>query len=165
VQDLNDLHRQTSSGAGEHMAVTDENKERYVSKIVDFRLKTGIAEQAKAFQRGVYDFIPLPLLQVFSPAELELLHCGISHIDVDDLQRNSIYRCYNSSSDCIRWFWELVRSYDEENRSKLLQFVTGTTHVPHEGFKHLPGGKLCIARFERSQNLLTSHTCFNRVMK
>ena len=168
AQDLTDLHRQPSSGAGAHMPVTDENKESYVSKVVEFRLKTIIAAQTRAFQQGVYDVIPLALLRIFSPAELELLHCGLPHIDTDDLCRNTDYKGgYRASSNCIKWFWEIVRSYDEEHRGKLLQFVTGTSRVPHDGFARLPGmsgiNKFSILLVSDVNHLPTSHTCFNQV--
>ena len=105
-QDLIDLRRCPSSGAGDHTPVTNKNKELYISSIVEYRLKTMIAEQTRAFQEGVYDVIPLSLLQIFSPSELELLHCGLPHIDVDDLYKNTEYRDgYNVDCNCIKWFW------------------------------------------------------------
>jgi len=37
----------------------------------------------------------------------------------------------------VQWFWELVRSYEHEQKAKLLQFVTGTSGVPIQGFAYL----------------------------
>jgi len=167
-QDLTNLRRQPSSGTGEHIPVTNENKETYVSKLVEFKLKKVIAEQLRAFQRGLYDVVPLALLRIFSPSELELLHCGLPHIDVDDWYRNTEYSGgYSSSSECIQWFWEIVRSFDEENRGRLLQYVTGTSRVPHGGFAALSGAhgvrKFLIEKVCHVNQLPTSHTCFNQV--
>lgn len=33
--------------------------------------------------------------------------CGMQEIDVDDWQRNTIYRHYNRSSKQIVWFWQV----------------------------------------------------------
>jgi len=170
VQDLTDLRRQPSSGHGNHILVTDENKHHYVSRVVEFRLKHIIKEQTAAFCCGLYDVIPLALLRIFTSSEIELLHCGLPRIDVDDLSKNTEYTGgYSSSSPCILWFWEIVRSYDEEYRGKLLQFVTGTSRVPHDGFAQLPGmhgvTKFTISKVYNSRRLPMSHTCYNQVNK
>ena len=39
----------------------------------------------------------------------------------------------------IRWFWQIVSQYSDERRAQLLQFVTGSSRVPLEGFKALQG--------------------------
>jgi len=31
----------------------------------------------------------------------------------------------NSNHQVVRWFWELVRGFEQEQKAKLLQFVTG----------------------------------------
>ncbi|PAV93602.1 hypothetical protein WR25_10254 [Diploscapter pachys] len=42
-----------------------------------------------------------------------------------------------SRSKQVTWFWEWVRSLDQEKRARLLQFVTGTCRVPVGGFSEL----------------------------
>ena len=39
---------------------------------------------------------------------------------------------------------QAVESYDDEKRARLLQFVTGSSRVPLEGFKALQGNRLAI---------------------
>lgn len=39
----------------------------------------------------------------------------------------------------IRWFWAAVERFNNEQRLRLLQFVTGTSSVPYEGFAALRG--------------------------
>lgn len=35
----------------------------------------------------------------------------------------------------VQWFWEVVKDdFDQEQRARLLQFVTGTSGVPAQGF-------------------------------
>jgi E3 ubiquitin-protein ligase HUWE1 len=36
-------------------------------------------------------------------------------------------------------FWRALRSFDKEDKAKFLQFVTGTSKVPLQGFAHLEG--------------------------
>lgn len=69
------------------------------------------------------------------------------------------------------WFWEIVNSYDEEMRARLLQFVTGSSRVPIQGFKNLQGSTgagtprlFTIHLVEApTSNLPKAHTCFNRI--
>lgn len=39
----------------------------------------------------------------------------------------------------VKWFWQIVESYSEEMCAGLLQFVTGSSRVPLQGFKALQG--------------------------
>jgi hypothetical protein len=92
---------------------------------------------------------------------------GLPEIDVDDWKSNTEYHNYSASSSQIQWFWRAVRSYDKEERAKLLQFVTGTSKVPLNGFKELEGmngfSRFNIHRDYGSKDRLpSSHTCFNR---
>ena len=59
--------------------------------------------------------------------------------DIDDWQRNTVYRNYTKNSKQVLWFWQAVKSYDNEKRSRLLQFVTGTCRLPVGGFQDLMG--------------------------
>lgn len=60
-----------------------------------------------------------------------------------------------------------MRSFDKEERAKLLQFVTGTSKVPLNGFSQLEGmngfNRFNIHRdYGNKDRLPSSHTCFNR---
>ena len=106
-------------------------------------------------------------MAIFNEQELELLISGLPDIDVDDWRNNTEYHNYSASSPQIQWFWRAVRSFDKEERAKLLQFATGTSKVPLNGFKELEGmngfSKFNIHRDYGSKDRLpSSHTCFNR---
>ena len=40
--------------------------------------------------------------------------CGMQEIDVEDWQRNTIYRHYNRSSKQIVWFWQVIKMHNME---------------------------------------------------
>ena len=46
---------------------------------------------------------------------------------------------YHAAHQVVLWFWQAVESFDNEERLRLLQFVTGTSSVPIAGFKALRG--------------------------
>ena len=91
------------------------------------------------FVKGFHDIIPAELIAIFDEQELELLISGLPEIDVDDWKAHTEYHNYNGNSPQVVWFWRIVRSMSNEERAKLLQFVTGTSKVPLNGFKDLEG--------------------------
>lgn len=51
--------------------------------------------------------VPLEWLKYFDERELELMLCGMQEVDVDDWQRNTIYRHYTRTSKQVVWFWQV----------------------------------------------------------
>ncbi|KAK6535563.1 hypothetical protein TWF694_002017 [Orbilia ellipsospora] len=153
---------------GSNISVTDENKEDYVKKVTEFRLVQSVKDQMDWFLQGFHDIVPAELIAIFNEQELELLISGLPDIDVDDWRNNTEYHNYSASSPQVQWFWRAVRSFDKEERAKLLQFVTGTSKVPLNGFKELEGmngySKFNIHRdYGNKDRLPSSHTCFNQI--
>ncbi|ORY95778.1 hypothetical protein BCR43DRAFT_557706 [Syncephalastrum racemosum] len=153
---------------GRDIPVTEENKHEYVALVTEQKLTTAIKDQINAFLQGFHDVIQAPLIQIFNEQELELLISGMPDIDIDDWKNNTEYQGYTPASPQIQWFWRAVRSFDQEERAKLLQFATGTSKVPLEGFTQLQGSggvqKFQIHKDFGGENRLPSaHTCFNQV--
>ncbi|GAA5804113.1 hypothetical protein HPULCUR_009599 [Helicostylum pulchrum] len=124
---------------GRNIQVTEANKHEYVTLITEHKLYLTIKEQVNAFLEGFHDIIPAQLIQIFNEQELELLISGLPDIDIDEWKANTVYEGYTLSSPQIQWFWRAVRSFSQEERAKLLQFATGTSKVPLEGFSELQG--------------------------
>ncbi|XP_067052161.1 NEDD4-like E3 ubiquitin-protein ligase WWP1 isoform X1 [Acropora muricata] len=152
---------------GSEIKVTEENKEEYLSLMTQWRFNRGIEEQTKAFLDGFNEVVPLHWLQFFDEKEIELMLCGMQEIDLDDWQANAVYRHYTRNSKQVTWFWQALRSFDNEKRTRLLQFVTGTCRLPVGGFAELMGSngpqKFCIEKVGKETWLPRSHTCFNRL--
>ncbi|KAK4214647.1 hypothetical protein QBC37DRAFT_372758 [Rhypophila decipiens] len=152
---------------GRNIEVTNENKKEYVDLMVKWRIEKRIAEQFQAFREGFHELIPHDLINVFDERELELLIGGIAEIDVDDWKKHTDYRGYTESDEVIQFFWQTVRSWDGEQKSRLLQFTTGTSRIPVNGFKDLQGSdgprRFTIEKAGDITNLPKAHTCFNRL--
>ncbi|XP_022240934.1 NEDD4-like E3 ubiquitin-protein ligase WWP1 isoform X2 [Limulus polyphemus] len=153
-------------GGGE-IKVTEDNKDEYLRLVTQWRFSRGQEDQTKAFLDGFNEVLPLEWLHYFDERELELMLCGMQEINVDDWQQNTIYRHYTKNSKQIVWFWQFVKKMDNEKRSRLLQFVTGTCRVPVNGFAELIGSngpqRFCIEKVGKDTWLPRSHTCFNRL--
>ncbi|KAJ3272680.1 hypothetical protein HDV01_005316 [Terramyces sp. JEL0728] len=152
---------------GSDIPITDENKAEYVQLLTEWRICTRVKEQRDAFAEGFYELIPRELVNVFDERELELLIGGISDIDVEDWKKNTEYRGYKEDDEAVQLFWKAVQEWDSEKKSRLLQFVTGTSRIPVNGFKDLQGSdgprKFTIEKTGEINALPKAHTCFNRL--
>lgn len=152
---------------GRNIPVTEDNKHEYIRLITEHRLTGAVQEQLEHFLKGFHDIVPAELVSIFSEQELELLISGLPDINVDDWKNNTEYHNYTAASPQIQWFWRAIRTFEKEEQAKLLQFITGTSKVPLNGFKELEGmngfSKFNIHRDYGSKDRLpSSHTCFNR---
>ncbi|KAF7830039.1 E3 ubiquitin-protein ligase UPL1-like [Senna tora] len=153
---------------GRNIKVTEENKHQYVDLVAEHRLTTAIRPQINAFLEGFTELIPRELISIFNDKELELLISGLPDIDLDDLRANTEYSGYSAASPVVQWFWEVVHGFSKEDKARLLQFVTGTSKVPLEGFSALQGisgsQKFQIHKaYGSPDHLPSAHTCFNQL--
>lgn len=163
------VHELKPGGAA--IAVTEDNKREYVRLYVNYRFMRGIEQQFLALQKGFTELIPPQLLRPFDERELELVIGGISNIDIADWRSNTRLKHCTPETNIVQWFWQAVESYSEEMRARLLQFVTGSSRVPLQGFRALQGSTgaagprlFTIHCVDVSpQNLPKAHTCFNRI--
>uniref|UniRef100_A0A182Q670 HECT-type E3 ubiquitin transferase n=1 Tax=Anopheles farauti TaxID=69004 RepID=A0A182Q670_9DIPT len=153
---------------GADLEVTNDNKDEYIRLVIDWRFEARVKDQMQAFLEGVGSLVPLHLLKIFDENELELLMCGIQSIDVNDWKKNTMYKGdYYANHAVVQWFWRAVLSFNNEMRARLLQFVTGTSRVPMNGFKELYGSNgpqlFTIEKWGTVNNFPRAHTCFNRL--
>jgi hypothetical protein len=67
--------------------------------------------------------------------------CGLPTLDMDDWKRHTEYlgeyHRLGPKHKVIKWFWEVLETFTDEERVRLLQFVTGCGGLPAQGFKAL----------------------------
>nr|KAF6338101.1 HECT, C2 and WW domain containing E3 ubiquitin protein ligase 1 [Pipistrellus kuhlii] len=149
--------RELKSG-GANTQVTEKNKKEYIERMVKWRVERGVVQQTEALVRGFYEVIDSRLVSVFDARELELVIAGTAEIDLNDWRNNTEYRGgYHDGHLVIRWFWAAVEHFNNEQRLRLLQFVTGTSSVPYEGFAALRGSsglrRFCIEKWGKITSL------------
>ncbi|TMW56017.1 hypothetical protein Poli38472_008665 [Pythium oligandrum] len=169
---------------GRNIDVTDENKEEYLRLVLHHRMLSSISDQLQEFLTGLYEVVPKTLLSVFDYQELELMLCGIPTIDVADWKANTTIRHVRDEENknkkinkeeqerVLEWYWSVIDSLTPEERARILQFATGTSRVPVEGFKGLTSSSGIIHPFtiqlvprgkDPSSLFPKAHTCFNRI--
>uniref|UniRef100_A0A5F8H7Y0 E3 ubiquitin-protein ligase NEDD4-like n=1 Tax=Monodelphis domestica TaxID=13616 RepID=A0A5F8H7Y0_MONDO len=153
---------------GSEIMVTNENKREYIDLVIQWRFVNRVQKQMNAFLEGFTELLPIDLIKIFDENELELLMCGLGDVDVNDWRQHAIYKNgYCPNHPVIQWFWKAVLLMDAEKRIRLLQFVTGTSRVPMNGFAELYGSNgpqlFTIEQWGSPEKLPRAHTCFNRL--
>uniref|UniRef100_A0A8C7YSK1 HECT-type E3 ubiquitin transferase n=1 Tax=Oryzias sinensis TaxID=183150 RepID=A0A8C7YSK1_9TELE len=154
--------------SGSELVVTNDNKKEYIDLVIQWRFVNRVQKQMNAFLEGFTELIQIDLIKIFDENELELLMCGLGDVDVNDWRQHTVYKnSYCPNHPVIQWFWKVVLLMDAEKRIRLLQFVTGTSRVPMNGFAELYGSNgpqlFTIEQWGTPDKLPRAHTCFNRL--
>lgn len=154
---------------GQDISVTDENKIEYLHLKLRYLMLDRYAEQLQALSMGLFEVVPQENLMVFDYQELELVLCGLQEIDIADWRRTTNVATSFGESPVVNWFWEIITDLTEDERARFLQFSTGSSRIPVQGFKGLTSydGRICPFALRPLPNQTKGfprvHTCFNRV--
>ncbi|KAI4215825.1 MAG: hypothetical protein LQ351_001813 [Letrouitia transgressa] len=153
---------------GSQIPVTNENRLVYISFIARHRLQVQPFPQTSAFLKGLGTIISPSWLSMFNQNELQTLVGGdSSEIDIADLRQNTQYGgLYQVGDDgqehpSVQLFWQAMQSFADEDRRKVLKFVTSTPRAPLLGFSML-NPRFSIRDSGNDQTRLpTTSTCVN----
>jgi len=148
---------------GRMMPVTLQNRLDYVTRLTRFKLNKQIAQQSRAFMEGLSSIISRDWIKMFTADELQTLISGTPSVDLEDLKVNTYYQGgLHSSQPLIKWLWEVLEDYDDEQVSKFLMFVTSCSRAPLLGFKALePKFGIMSLRGRSPEMLPLASTCMN----
>jgi ubiquitin-protein ligase E3 A len=147
---------------GASIDVTNDNRDEFVGLYLQHLLVDSIAVQFDAFCRGFRRVCDSQTFNFFRPEELELLISGSEKLDFHALERACVYEGYTKDHRIVKEFWETVHAMPEETQRRLLSFSTGSDRAPIKGLGSL---KFVLARAgPDSEQLPTSHTCFNHLL-
>lgn len=155
---------------GDGVQVTEENKETYLLLRIEYEVYGAFASAIELIKEGFFTVIPFEYLEGLGHEELNYMVSGNPHINLKDWMSNTEYSGeFSPSHQVIIWFWDCVCRLQQSQLRKLLQFVTGTSQVPIEGFSKLKTIRGEEAKFKiipvsvDSFALPRAHTCFNRL--
>ncbi|KDR70650.1 hypothetical protein GALMADRAFT_879854 [Galerina marginata CBS 339.88] len=148
---------------GRDIAVTRENRLRYIDLATRFRLNVQIKQQSEVFLEGLSHSIQPKWLNMFDQQELQILIGGANvPIDLNDLRRHTTYGgIYHNSHETIMAFWRVVNSFHRWQKHTLLQFVTNCSRPPALGFKDLVPNFSIRDGGSDENHLPTSSRCIN----
>mmetsp|Transcript_12472 Transcript_12472/g.20956 ORF Transcript_12472/g.20956 Transcript_12472/m.20956 type:complete len:328 (+) Transcript_12472:25-1008(+) len=107
---------------GAKKELTFANRVDYVRKALYSRLTESV-RQCEAIKAGINQVIPEALLNIVSSSELEEWIFGKKFIDIELLKRHTKYsNGYVEGDKEIRWFWEILHEFSQEERRKFIRF-------------------------------------------
>ena len=133
--------------------------------LAQYKLRNRFHDKTTAFLEGFNSLVPDSLLSLFDEHELELLLCGTRDYKISDLKKyhTVVSQTFTGSrAKVLKWFWIILSNFSTEQMARLLQFATGSSHLPHGGFAALQPFFQIIGSGERN-SLPTARTCFNMI--
>ena len=147
---------------GDKISVDINNKDEYVDLYLDWYFNKSIQEVFTSFEKGFYRVFSRDLSKILSPEELELIICGTQVLDFNELKRVCKYEEYNENDETIKYFWEVLLNFSEDEKKRFLSFVTGCDRAPIDGLGSLP---ITISNGGSDvEQLPSAHTCFNNLI-
>jgi ubiquitin-protein ligase E3 A len=147
---------------GDKILINNYNKEEYVELYTDWYFNKSIDGYFRSFEKGFYKVFNKSLTKILTPNELELILCGTQILDFHELKIAAVYEEYDKNSETIKYFWEILLDFNEEEKKKFLSFVTGCDRAPIDGLGSL---SITITNGGNDLNQLpTAHTCFNNLI-
>ena len=147
---------------GDKIMINNSNKEEYVELYTDWYFNKSIDGYFRSFEKGFYKVFNKSLTKILTPNELELILCGTQILDFHELKIAAQYEEYDKNSETIKYFWEILFDFNEEEKKKFLSFVTGCDRAPIDGLGSL---SITITNGGNDLNQLpTAHTCFNNLI-
>lgn len=153
---------------GSKTPVTNTNRLLYIDRVVRYKLQQQPKAVTDAFLKGLGQIVQPMWLAMFNQKELQKLVGGDStELDIADLRRNTQYGGVYAIGDdglehpTVQLFWKALEEMHNEDRRKVLKFVTSTPRAPLLGFSHL-NPKFSIRDSSDDQDRLPStSTCVN----
>ncbi|KAL2913025.1 putative E3 ubiquitin-protein ligase [Polyrhizophydium stewartii] len=146
---------------GATVPVTSQNKQDYVTRLVDWILNKSVAKQFEAFRAGFFQVCGGNALSIFLPEEIELMVRGSAQFDLQGLRLTAELDGFEPNEPVIEWFWQILDAFDAEMQRSFLSFVTGTDRIPATGTETLRIKVSCLG--PDSEALPIAHTCFNQI--
>ncbi|XP_038054835.1 probable E3 ubiquitin-protein ligase HECTD4 isoform X2 [Patiria miniata] len=109
-----------------------KNRQQYISAIRDLRLRElASPERMLAVRCGLASVIPIHLLCMMTPHDLELRTCGLPTVDLDFLKAHTMYQVGLVETDThIQYFWSALESFSQEEIARFIKFACNQDRIP-----------------------------------
>jgi len=145
---------------GEDQPITLGNWREFVKCLERCRLQES-SVMFKAFRDGLSAVLPLELLPLFTPSELEQLVSGTSTVDVALLRQCTEYEDLAPDSPTVSNFWRVLEDMSDEERTLFLRFVWARSRMPSSALDFPMNFKLQGVKRDKPDSFLPqAQTCF-----
>ncbi|XP_053282794.1 probable E3 ubiquitin-protein ligase HERC3 isoform X1 [Pleuronectes platessa] len=142
--------------------VTSQNKKEFVDAYVNHVFNRSVESVFLEFKRGFYTVYDRDLLKVLRPKELQEVLQGKDFCDWKTLKQNTLYEPpYHVDHPNMQMFWEVFDELTEDQKKKLLWFVTGFERLPILGNKSMIIRLKNVGDVSQDQFYPETHTCYH----
>jgi hypothetical protein len=162
---LADIARPASEPSSEPpIPVTIENRAEFVADRIKWLTLRSVAPQLNAFRKGFHTCLTDKALNLFNAEQLKAVVEGKPDIDIG-LLKAAAQDVSDRKHDglTVQYFWEVVERYNDEQKARLLKFVTGSERVPITGYGAL-NFRISVELQHAVSGLPTSSACNRQLM-
>uniref|UniRef100_A0A3Q2Y7Y6 E3 ubiquitin-protein ligase HERC2 n=1 Tax=Hippocampus comes TaxID=109280 RepID=A0A3Q2Y7Y6_HIPCM len=141
--------------------ITLDNRAEYVRLAINYLHE--FDEQVSAVREGMARVVPVPVLSLFTGYELETMVqvCGSPDIPLHLLKSVATYKGVEPTAPLVQWFWEVMESFSNTERSLFLRFVWGRTRLPRTIADFRGRDFVVLDKYNPPDHFLPeSYTCF-----
>ena len=137
---------------GTEQLVTYDDRLEYCRLVKEKRMSES-TKQVNALRKGFCKVVPSAVLHLLTWQELEVKVCGNPDVSVEKLKASTRYDGgLSEKSKRVEIMWQALEKFTNEERSRLLRFITGRRRLPCI---------IYIDSLDGSSKLPTSATCSN----
>ncbi|XP_041372732.1 E3 ubiquitin-protein ligase HECTD3-like isoform X2 [Gigantopelta aegis] len=114
---------------GNPLPLSFEDRKEYCEKVREMRM-TEFDEQIAALRCGLMKNLPIAVLDLLPWQELETKVCGEPNITIEALRKTTHYDDLEEDDIRVKYLWEALKKFSNEDRSRFLRFVTGRRRLP-----------------------------------
>ena len=120
---------------GRNIPVTRATRLKYITRVGNYYLNLRTRQQTEAFRKGFFHCVNLEWISIFSQPELQVLISGKQNaaFNLKDLKSHSrVMQSRSFSLDRIHVsrFWKIMEEFSNEERTRVLKFVTSCEREP-----------------------------------
>lgn len=116
---------------------SQSNQRQFLEDVRRARLQRSNA-QLDSLLQGLGDVLPVELLPLWTPEELELMICGPIELDVELLKRVTAYGPgVREDDEHVQFFWNMMERMTMEEKGDFLKFASACSRLPSSAGDHL----------------------------
>ncbi|XP_052243277.1 probable E3 ubiquitin-protein ligase HECTD4 isoform X2 [Dreissena polymorpha] len=117
---------------GRHLLVSWENRQHYINTIQELRKADLMnVRRMEALRTGLATILPLQLLVIMTPGDMEMRTCGQPVINIAFLKAHTMYQVGLMETDKhIQYFWHTLENLSQEDLCRFIKFACNQERIP-----------------------------------
>jgi hypothetical protein len=149
------------SEGGTDQAVTAENFDDFIGAVIRYKLVVSVACSFDRFAEGFNSVGETRVMAHLYGRDFEALLSGTDVVDWSELKQAAEYDQYTPLSPAVVVFWRIFDGWAHSDKSKFLQFATGSARAPLGGLRTM---RFTISRTDDAGQIPSARTCTGQLI-